>query len=88
MSHIPSPNDSNFCFQSILDQALQSYKNTTGEDLPSHPLFRDLTACHTTGAILAVLQSQLPGYDQPGSNKDTSKWPWLDTTVDVLSQIL
>jgi hypothetical protein len=89
MSHNSPTTHPNSRFQSIFDQALQAYKTTTGKDLPSHPLFRDLTACDSLDAILAVLQRQLPGYDQPGPSNDTSmRWPWLATTVDITSQVL
>lgn len=94
MSHTPSGSgsstNSNSHLQSILDQALQTYKSTTRKDLPrpSDPLFSDLSACDSSGAILAVLQKQLPGYDQLGSSQETSKWQWLDDTVDVLTQVL
>jgi hypothetical protein len=88
MPHSPSATNSNSRYQSVINKALQEYKNTTGKDLPSHPLFRDLTACDSAGAILGVLQRQLPGYDTPGSSQESSKWPWLGTTVDILSQVL
>jgi hypothetical protein len=89
MSHTPSATDPNSRFQSILDEALRAYKNTTGKDLPSHPLFLDLTSCESPASILTALQKQLPWYDQPGTSRDTStKSPWLDTTVDVISQVL
>jgi hypothetical protein len=88
MSHPPSATDPNLRFQSILDQALYAYNVTTGKDLPSHPLFCDLTACDSAGAILSVLQRQLPGYgyDQPGTSHGTST-EWLATTVDVVSHV-
>jgi hypothetical protein len=88
MPHSPSATNSNLRLQSIVNQALQKYKNTTGKDLPSHPLFRNLTACNSASAILGALQRQLPGYDPPGGSQEASKWPWLGTTVDVLSQFL
>jgi hypothetical protein len=88
MSPTTSAADPNLRFQSIFIQALQAYKNTTGKDLPSHPLFRDLIACDSTDAILTVLQRQLPGYDQAGTSHDTSiQWPWLATTVDLITQV-
>jgi hypothetical protein len=95
VSHTPSASgsstSSNARFQSILDQALQAYKETTGKVLPgpSDQLFSDLSACDSPGAILAVLQEQLPEYDQlAGSSQETSKWPWLDNTIDILTQVL
>lgn len=97
MSHYDTPSVSssstnpNSRFQSILGQALQAYKDTTGKDLPrlSDQLFGDLSACDSPGAILVVLQKQLPGYDQlPGSSQEAPKWPWLNDTVDVLNQVL
>jgi hypothetical protein len=87
MSHNPSSNDPNSHFQSIFDEALQAYKNITGKDLPSHPLFRDLTACDSRDAICMVLQRQLPGYDQPGTSRDTSTG-WLVAMVDVMNQVI
>jgi hypothetical protein len=89
MSYTPSATDPNTRLQSIVDEALRAYKNTTGKDLPSHPLFLDLITCQCPASILATLQKQLPWYDQPGTSRDTStKSPWLSTTVDVLSQVL
>jgi hypothetical protein len=87
MSHTPSSIDPNSHFQSIFDGALRTYKNTTGKELPSHPLFRDLTACDSPDAICQVLQRQLPGHDQPGTSRDTST-DWLVATVDVISQVV
>jgi hypothetical protein len=89
MSHAPSASDPISRFQYIFDEALQAYKNNTGIDLPSHPLFRDFTACDSPNVALTVLQMQLPGYDLPGSSQDAStNWPWLATTADVLSRVL
>jgi len=85
--HTPSLTNPNSHFQSIFDQALQAYKNTTGNDLHSHPLFRDLTACNSAGAILIVLQRRFPAYDQPGTSQDTST-EWLPTSLDVINQVL
>ena len=75
-------------FQSI-DEALKMYKDKTGKDLPSHPLFRDITACASPEAVLAILRKESfhPGLGQPGTSHDTSA-EWLETTVDILNQVL
>jgi hypothetical protein len=89
MSHTLSTTDPSSHFQSILDEALEMYQEKTGKDLPSHPLFRVITACASSEAVLAVLRKE-PfhlGLDQPGSSHDTSG-EWLVTTVDVLNQVL
>ena len=87
MSPTTSVADRNARFQSIFNQALQAYKNTTGKDLPSHPLYRDIITCHSPDAILAVLQRQLPGYNRPGTSHNTSM-QWLGTTVYLISQVV
>ena len=76
-------------FRSIFDQALEAYKDKTGKDLLSHPLFRDITSCASPEAVLAILRSESfhPGLGQPGSSRDTST-EWLAPTVDVLNQVL
>jgi hypothetical protein len=87
MYHTPSSTNPNSHCQSIFYEALRAYKNTTGKELPSHPLFRDLTACDSPDTICQVLQRQFSGYDQPGTSKDTSA-EWLVATVDVINQAL
>jgi hypothetical protein len=83
MSHNIPTTDPNPHFQSILDQALNAYKNKTGKDLASDPLLAELTACHSPEAILTVLRRQLPGFSQPGG--DSARWTkWLDAAVNVL----
>jgi len=88
MSHMPSTDPSSY-FRSIFDQALVAYKDKTGKDLPSHPLFRDITACTSPEAVLSILQKESfdSGLCQPGSGHDPSR-EWLATTVDVLNQVL
>ena len=87
MSNTPSTDP--LYFRPTFDKALQEYKDKTGRDLPSHPLFRDITACTSPEAVLAILRNQTfhPGPGQPGSSHDTSG-EWLATTVDVLNQVL
>jgi hypothetical protein len=78
-------------FQSILDEALELYKDKTGKDLPSHPLFRVITACASPEAVLAVLRKESfhSGLGQPGPvTSNDASGEWLATTVDVLSQVL
>jgi hypothetical protein len=85
------PSADPLCLPNIFDRALEAYKDKTGKDLPSHPLFRDITACASPEAVLAILRNEFesfhPGPDQPGSSRDTVT-EWLTTTVDVLNQVL
>jgi hypothetical protein len=75
--------DSKPRFQYIFHRALQVYENKTGENLTSHPLLGEITACHSPEAILTVLRRQIPSFDQPGEN--SGRWTkWLDTAANVL----
>ena len=88
MSYTPS-SDSSSNFRSIFDLALEAYKDRTGKDLPSHPLYRNITACASPEAVLAILRNESfdSGLGQPGSSHDTAT-EWLATTVGVFDQVL
>ena len=70
--------------QLIINNALDTYKTRTGNDLRAHPLAAQLQACGSPTAILSLLQQQVQGVDQ--SRSTDGRWTkWLDPTVNVLS---
>jgi hypothetical protein len=69
-------------FQLIINNALEAYKKRTKDDLLAHPLAPQLQACDSPGAILAILQQQVQGLSQSGSDARWTKW--LDPTINVL----
>jgi hypothetical protein len=79
-THIAASSSSNF--QLIINDALKAYENRTKKDLLTHPLAAQLQSCESLSAILAILQQQVQGLDQPRSDDRWTKW--LDPTVNVL----
>jgi hypothetical protein len=76
-----TPSSSNF--QLIINNALDTYKKRTKNDLLAHPLVTELQYCNSPSTILAVLHQQLQGLDQ--SRRSDERWTrWLDPTVNVL----
>jgi hypothetical protein len=70
-------------FQLIINNALDSYKKRTKNDLLSHPLAAKLQLSKSPTEILAVLQEQVQGLHQ--SQTSDERWTrWLDPTVNVL----
>jgi hypothetical protein len=70
-------------FQLIINNALDSYKKRTKNDLLSHPLAAQLQPSKSPSEILAVLQEQVQGLDQ--SQRSDERWTrWLNPTVNVL----
>ena len=70
-------------FQVIINNALDAYKKRTKNDLLAHPLVTELESCNSPITILAVLQQQLQGLDQP--RRSDERWTrWLGPTVNVL----
>jgi hypothetical protein len=49
-------------FNSILISALDAYRRQTGKDLVSDPLHLVLEYCNSPGAMLTVLQDQMPDF--------------------------
>jgi hypothetical protein len=45
-------------FQPIFEQALEEYKNKTGNDLTAHPLAAEINGCGSPNAILTVLEGK------------------------------
>ena len=70
-------------FNLLINNAIDTYKKRTREDLRAHPLAAQLQACDSPTAILAILQQQAQGLDQSRSTDE--RWTrWLDPTVNVL----
>ncbi len=70
-------------FQLVINNALDTYKKRTKNDLLAHPLVTELQSCDTPSAILDVLQQQVHELDQ--SRRRDDRWTrWLDPTVNVL----
>jgi hypothetical protein len=70
-------------FQLIINNALDSYKKRTKNDLLSHPLAAKLQLSKSPAEILDVLQEQVEGLHQ--SQTSDERWTrWLDPTVNVL----
>ena len=70
-------------FQIIFNNALDTYKNRTRNDLRAHPLAVQLQTCNSPSAIIAVLQEKVQGLDQSLSTDE--RWTkWLGPTVNVL----
>ena len=70
-------------FQLLINNALDTYKKRTKNDLRDHPLAAELQACDSPTSIIAVLQQQLEGLDQSQSTDE--RWTkWLDPTIHVL----
>ena len=81
MASSSSPSSPNF--QLIINNALDTYKKRTKNDLLAHPLAAKLQSCNTPSAILAILDQQIQGLDHSRSSDD--RWTrWLDPTVNVL----
>jgi fungal STAND N-terminal Goodbye domain len=67
----------------MINNALDTYKKRTKNDLLAHPLAARLQTCNSPGAIIDVLQEQVQGLDQSRSSDE--RWSkWLDPTVNVL----
>jgi len=74
-------------YQTIFDSALRTYRNKTGKDLSSNPLFHRLETCHSPDDIITVLRQQIPAFDQSASGRtdeDLKLTRWLDPTVKVV----
>jgi hypothetical protein len=86
MSQTPTATTSTSNYQVIFDSALTAYKKKTNKDLRSHPLLPKLQSCHSPNAVLAVLQEQIPVFDQSHGTTSTSDklTKWLNPTVNVL----
>jgi hypothetical protein len=83
MSHSNPAASPSSNFQLIINNALDSYRKRTKNDLLSHPLAAQLQFSKSPSEILAVLQEQVQGLDQ--SQRSDERWTrWLDPTVNVV----
>lgn len=76
--------NSSFNYQVIFDEALETYKKKTGEDLIKNPLLCSLETCHSPDAVLTLLRAQILGPGQPHSSSDKLT-RWLNPTVNVIN---
>ena len=83
MSQAQSTSTSSSNFDDIFSDALNAYKKQTKKDIASHPLATQIKSCDSSGAIIAILRSQVQNFDQ--SQGADERWTkWLDPTVNVL----
>ena len=82
-SPLATASSSNSNFESVFKTAIKTYKERTGQDLTSHPLFTRLKTCDSPDAILVVLRAQVQEFDQSRRN-DERLTKWLNPTVNVL----
>ncbi|KAH9014034.1 hypothetical protein EDB84DRAFT_1638541 [Lactarius hengduanensis] len=68
--------------EGIFDAALKSYKKKTKNDLKKHDLFKQLEACDSPAAILAVFQAARFDFSPTASDDRLKKW--LVPTINVL----
>ena len=82
-THPTAASSSSSNFQLIINNALNTYKKQTKNDLRAHPLAVQLQSCDSPSAIITILQEQLQGLDR--SRSTDQRWTkWLDPTVSVL----
>ena len=67
-------------FHSILNNALESYKKRTKNDVLAHPLAVQLQDCTSSSAVLALIRQQVQGLQRD----DDRLTRWLDPTLRVL----
>ena len=83
MSHNQSAAAGSSNFQLLINNALDTYRKRTKNDLLTHPLAAQLQACDTPVAILTILREQIHWLDR--SQSGAERWSkWLDPTVNVL----
>ena len=67
-------------YQAIFDNALETYKRKTGNDLVSDPLLRRLESCNSPDTVIDVLRGHVPTFDQSASRLTS----WVKPTINVL----
>jgi hypothetical protein len=80
MSHPNPTTSSSPNFQLVFNNALDTYKKRTKNDLLTHPLVLQLENCTSSSAVLALIHQQLQGFQ----TDDDRLTRWLDPTVRVL----
>ena len=85
MSQVPPASTSSTNFEAIFTAALTTYNKQTKKDIAAHPLATELQSCDSSGAIIAILRTQIQNFDQSQGSDNEEKWTkWLDPTVKVL----
>ena len=83
VTQVPSTSALSTNFENIFFDALKAYKKQTKKDIASHPLATQLKSCDSSGAIIAILRTQVQSFDQ--SQGADERWTkWLDPTINVL----
>jgi hypothetical protein len=80
MSHANPTTSSSPNFQLIFNNALETYKKRTKNDLLAHPLAVQLQTCTSSSAVLALIHQQVQGLQRD----DDRLTRWVDPTVRVL----
>jgi len=71
-------------YQSIFENALESYKKRTGKDISSDPLLRRLETCHSPDDVLTILRGLIFESGQSRNCDNNGPEKWLNPTVNVL----
>ena len=71
-------------FPSLFAEALDTYKQKTGTDLQTHPLFVKLQGCDTAEKVIAVLVGTCNAFDD---FRKRMAFKWIKHMVDVLMSI-
>jgi len=80
MSHANPTTSASPNFQLIFNNALETYKKRTKNDLLTHPLVGQLQNCTSSSAVLALIHHQVQGLQRD----DDRLTKWIDPTVRVL----
>ena len=80
MSHANPTTSSSPNFQLIFNNALETYKKRTKNDILAHPHVGQLQNCTSSSAVLALIHQQVQGLRRD----DDRLTKWLDPTVRVL----
>ena len=77
------PSSSSSTFRIIFDDALQEYKDKTGNTLIDHPIAKQLETCESVNSIANILQEQARSFREFREN-DGKLIKALNSSVDVL----
>ena len=72
-------------FKSILDEALNEYKEKTGNDLLNNWLAKEIESCNTVEDVLGIVQGEANAFDKFRGGKTLMKW--IGPSLRVLYKI-
>ena len=72
--------------ESILADALNEFRENTGNDLQSHPLSAELQCCDSVDGILAILQRQANTVEKL-RDRNRGIMKWVISSVKILCKI-